>query len=101
MPPGEFGPPTALTCLISLTTQTRLPWRPERTQHRLLAATSGALAAFAYTGDPNHDGLPDWPTYTVEDRHTMRFDAAPSVQSDPFGAERLCWNEIPLEFGTR
>ena len=67
----------------------------------LVAAASGALAAFAYTGDPNHDGLPDWPTYTVEDRHTMRFDAAPSVQSDPFGAERRCWNEIPLEFGTR
>jgi para-nitrobenzyl esterase len=63
---------------------------------QLVAAMSGALVSLAYTGDPNHDELPEWPTYTPEDRLTMRFDTPSSVQHDPFGAERLLWNGVPL-----
>ena len=63
---------------------------------QLVAAMSGALVSLAYTGDPNHDELPKWPRYTLDDRLTMVFDATSSVQHDPFGAERLLWEGVPL-----
>jgi para-nitrobenzyl esterase len=46
---------------------------------------STAWANFARTGNPNHDGLPHWPTYTSEHRATMYFDAPCKVRNDPEG----------------
>jgi para-nitrobenzyl esterase len=63
---------------------------------QLVAAMSGALVSLAYTGDPNHEELVKWPTYTLDDRPTMIFDTPSSVRSDPFGAERLVWRDVPL-----
>ena len=40
---------------------------------------------FARTANPNHEGLPDWPTYTAESRATMFFDAPCEVRYDPEG----------------
>ena len=47
-----------------------------------------AWTAFARTGDPNHDGLPQWPQYDVARRATMRFDTTCEVLDDPAGADR-------------
>jgi len=44
---------------------------------------SGAWAAFARTGNPNHAGLPDWPAYTADKRATMFFDVPCSVRNGP------------------
>jgi para-nitrobenzyl esterase len=46
---------------------------------------STAWVSFARTGNPNHDGLPHWPTYTAEHRATMYFDAPCAVRNDPEG----------------
>jgi len=62
----------------------------------LVHAMSGALAALAHTGNPNHDGLPPWPHYVPDDRATMRFDAESSVVPDLLGAERQCWDGIAV-----
>ena len=35
---------------------------------------AGAWAAFARTGSPNGQNLPQWPAYTLEDRATMVYD---------------------------
>jgi len=43
---------------------------------------SSAWVNFARTGNPNHDGLPHWPTYTTEQRATMYFDAPCEVRND-------------------
>ena len=40
---------------------------------------SHAWASFARTGNPNHDGLPNWPAYTREGRAVMLFDNEPVV----------------------
>jgi para-nitrobenzyl esterase len=64
--------------------------------NELVDAMSGSLVSLAYTGDPNHEDLAKWPTYELEDRPTMMFDTPSSVSSDPFGAERLVWQGIPL-----
>ena len=57
-------------------------------QQALADVMSEAWLAFARDGDPNHDGLPDWPEYTVEDRATMIFDNELRVVNDPRGQER-------------
>src|SRR5216684_605436 len=46
---------------------------------------SAAWVNFARTGNPNHDGLPHWPTYTAEHRATMYFDTPCEVRNDPEG----------------
>jgi para-nitrobenzyl esterase len=35
---------------------------------------AGAWVAFAYTGDPNHKGIPTWKPITADQTATMRFD---------------------------
>jgi para-nitrobenzyl esterase len=46
---------------------------------------STAWVSFARTGNPNHDGLPQWPKYTAEQRATMYFDTPCEVLNDPEG----------------
>ena len=46
---------------------------------------STAWVNFARTGNPNHSGLPHWPTYTGNTRATMYFDTACEVRNDPEG----------------
>ncbi len=46
---------------------------------------SKAWVNFARTGNPNHDGLPHWPTYTAGHRATMYFNTPCEVRNDPEG----------------
>ena len=43
---------------------------------------AGAWVNFAYTGNPNHAGLPKWKPYG-EDKSTMIFDRNSRCESDP------------------
>jgi para-nitrobenzyl esterase len=50
---------------------------------------SGAWAAFARTGNPNHKGLGlNWPAFNATERATMVFDNECKVVNDPHGEER-------------
>ncbi len=42
--------------------------------HLLADKMSSAWINFAKTGDPNHPGLPEWPTYDPDNTATMHFD---------------------------
>jgi para-nitrobenzyl esterase len=62
---------------------------PESDDTRAMTeAMAGAWLSFARTGDPNHKGLPRWPTYDQKRRQTMLFEAPARVVADPFSAER-------------
>jgi para-nitrobenzyl esterase len=50
---------------------------------------SGAWAAFARSGNPNHKGLANWPAFSTEQRATMVFNNECKVVNDPFKEERL------------
>jgi para-nitrobenzyl esterase len=50
-----------------------------------------AWVAFARTGQPAADNLPEWPKYTADRRATMLFDFQPTVVDDPDGADREVW----------
>jgi para-nitrobenzyl esterase len=55
---------------------------------------SGAWAAFARTGNPNHKGLPNWPVFKTDQRATMVFDNQCKVVNDPHGEERMALASI-------
>ena len=65
--------------------------RPE-----LAASMSDAWVAFARTGNPNHPGLPNWPTYSTASRSTMLFDVPCRVEDDPRREERLVWGGVAV-----
>ncbi len=54
----------------------------------LEAASAGAWASLARTGNPNHKALPNWPAYTPAKRAVMIFDTPCRVENDPTGEVR-------------
>jgi len=55
---------------------------------------STAWAAFAKSGNPNHKGLPNWPTFNPKTRSTMVFDNLCKLVNDPNGAERVALESV-------
>ena len=50
--------------------------------------------SFARTGNPNHAGIPEWPTYDINKRSTMILGISPKVEEDPMSRVRKAWDEI-------
>lgn len=59
----------------------------------LAAQMSATWIAFARSGNPNHPGLPQWPTYSPERHPTMVFDLPSRVEDNPGREEQLLWRE--------
>jgi para-nitrobenzyl esterase len=55
---------------------------------------SSAWAAFARSGNPNHQGIPSWSSYTTKNRATMIFDTVCRAVNDPYCEERKAWDGI-------
>jgi len=49
---------------------------------------SAAWTSFARSGNPNHKGLPSWPTFDATKRATLILNNECRVVNDPFGEER-------------
>jgi len=62
----------------------------------LCAAMSGAWAAFARSGVPDHAGMPRWLPYEPSLRSTMMFGSPVHLASDPYAAQR----EYMAQFGS-
>ena len=56
---------------------------------------AGSWAAFARTGNPNHNGLPSWPAYTSGQRATMVFGTESRLVNDPDGEARVKFRSFP------
>jgi para-nitrobenzyl esterase len=66
--------------------------RPGR--HDLAARMSASFTAFARTGTPQTDLLPEWAPYDATTRTTMIFDTNCHAVQDPDGAERQAWDGL-------
>jgi len=53
-----------------------------------------AWLAFAHTGDPNCEALPQWEPYCAESRATLIFDRTLEAREAPEEAERLAWEGL-------
>jgi para-nitrobenzyl esterase len=60
----------------------------------LAARMSGAWAAFARSGNPNHKGIPKWEPFTESLRATMVFNNECKAVNDPYREERLARKEL-------
>ncbi|HLF09848.1 MAG TPA: carboxylesterase family protein [Gammaproteobacteria bacterium] len=60
-----------------------------QTRYALATNVSTAFASFARTGNPNHDGLPHWPAFDLQNRATMFLDNECEAVNDPHREERL------------
>jgi para-nitrobenzyl esterase len=54
------------------------------------------LLSLARHGNPDHPGIPHWPTYSLQRRETMLFDLPPQVENDPRGGERRLYQRAPF-----
>lgn len=59
--------------------------------NRLSRIMMATYASFARHGDPNHDHLPDWPTYNEQTRATMRLGADCRLTHAPLDSLRELW----------
>jgi len=53
-----------------------------------------AWIAFAHSGNPNHEDIPQWPSYNVEKRSTMLIDKKFKVIEKFLDQERAVWDDI-------
>lgn len=65
---------------------------PER--YPLADKMSGAWAAFARTGNPNHKGIPKWEPFTEAQRATMIFNNECRAVHDAYREERLARQQL-------
>jgi para-nitrobenzyl esterase len=62
---------------------------------------SAAFIAFARTGNPNQDRLPEWRPYELATRSTMVIDAQSQLVNDPRSGERRLFAQVPyIQRGT-
>jgi para-nitrobenzyl esterase len=61
----------------------------------LADVTAAAWVAMAQRGDPNHPGLPEWPSYDTDRRPVLDLDVTRSLLDDPGGPEREIWAGLP------
>lgn len=55
------------------------------TNQRLAEQWSKTVVAFARDGNPNGQGLPDWPQYKNDEHRSLRLSQAPAVVANPDG----------------
>jgi para-nitrobenzyl esterase len=53
-----------------------------------------AWITFARTGNPNHEGIPEWAPYNVNTRTTMFFGKEIKSIDAPFDRERAAWDGL-------
>ncbi len=56
--------------------------------------TMATWISFAKNGNPNHDGIPKWPSYDAEKRATMLMGKKFEVVNALFDAERAAWENV-------
>jgi para-nitrobenzyl esterase len=61
---------------------------------KLCEKTMDAWIAFARSGNPSHEKIPEWPVYNKEKRATMMMGKEFKVVNAPFEKEREAWEGI-------
>lgn len=95
---GKFGAMHGLeVCFVFNTLWTQdvpmIARKTEETQE-LSEKMMDTWIAFAHTGNPNHDKIPEFPPYDLEKRATIIFDKEITIENDPYRNERIAWEDL-------
>lgn len=66
-------------------------------RERLAEDIQSAWIAFARTGNPSANSLPEWPQYDERTRATMEFGTETRIVQDPLRDDRELWNRLPFD----
>lgn len=69
------------------------PKRTEETE-ALSKTMMDTWIAFARNGNPNNPGIPELAAYNTEKRATVVFNTEIQVVNDPYGQERVSWDDL-------
>ncbi len=69
------------------------PRKTDETQN-LSEKMMDAWISFAHNGNPNHNNIPELPSYDKEKRSTIIFDKEITIEEDPYSNERMAWDSI-------
>jgi para-nitrobenzyl esterase len=69
-------------------------WGSTRSAYRLSTYMQRSWVAFARTGCPAHDDLPEWPAYTPERRSTVTLGTKCDQRDDPHERARNFWGDV-------
>ena len=81
---GTLDSPTFKELVVEITPETKT----------ISEKMMDAWIAFARTGNPNHDNLPEWPSYDAEKRATMVFGEECKIENTLFDKERAAWDGL-------
>lgn len=95
---GKWGAPHGIEIpLIFRTTHEASSVTTDSAEARQMADLfSDAFVAFARTGSPQTQALPQWVPYGMEKRETMLMDLPPALAPDPRGEERKLFEKVPF-----
>lgn len=72
----------------------------EKSRLALSSQISSAFLSFIKFGNPNFQGLADWPQYDCSRRSTMSFNRESDTKEDPIGDRRRLWMEEVIGVGS-
>lgn len=80
---------------FALDNYTYTPMAGERPENAEMARVmSEAFVRFAHSGDPSHDGMPQWQPYTEGQRNTLVFDVDTRAEVDPRSELRVLYGRL-------
>ena len=91
---GRYGAVHGIDVAPSLHSVRGALYGPSSDSLAMADRIAGSWAAFAASGDPNNEYLPDWPAYDGETRATMILSQNPYVENDPRSQFRRIWADI-------
>lgn len=65
-----------------------------REQYTLAWKMAQSWSAFTHTGNPSHEGIPNWPAFNKDTWPTMIFGNNTRLENDPYGQERRAISSI-------
>jgi para-nitrobenzyl esterase len=71
---------------------------PKRTEETVMISEKmmDYWLSFAKTGDPNNNGVFNWPRYDIVNRKTIIFNTNIEIKDDPLSTDRLMWNDVKI-----